>query len=136
MSPRASRPTARWASVWSFGRAVRTAARPGSPSLATRLQALPRLVGAVRSGEYSGATRAQLLALAAAVAYVISPVDLVPEGLFALLGVGDDAFVLAWAAAQLISTTEDFLRWEQAGSPRGSRQGDPATVTVDGRVVR
>ncbi|MCG7322403.1 YkvA family protein [Arsenicicoccus bolidensis] len=135
MSFRASRPTSRWASVWSLGQAVRTASRPGSPSMATRIQSLPRLVRAVTSGAYTGTSRGQLLALAAAVVYVVSPLDLVPEGLFSVLGLGDDAFVLAWAAAQLVSSTEDFLHWERGGR-RGPRPGDPAPVTVDGRVVR
>jgi uncharacterized membrane protein YkvA (DUF1232 family) len=53
--------------------------------------------------------------------YVVSPVDLVPELLVPLIGLGDDALVIGWIAASLINETESFLRWERDrdGTVRG-----------------
>ena len=64
-----------------FAHAVGEASAPGSPSLWRRLRAVPRLVRAVRSGEYTGVSSARLMLLLAGVGYVVSPIDVVPEGL-------------------------------------------------------
>ena len=61
--------------------AVRSASRPGSPSLLQRVAALPRMIRAVRSGRYTGLSNGQLALMLAGLGYVLSPVDLVPEGL-------------------------------------------------------
>ena len=52
--------------------------KPGSPGLARRLGAVPRMVAASARGEYDG--RARLALLLASAAYIVSPIDLVPEG--------------------------------------------------------
>lgn len=104
--------TTRTRTLGSLARAIRAASRPGSPSLMTRLAALPRLLRAVGSGDYKGATPTQLLGLLAAGLYVVSPVDLVPEAVLPVLGIADDTLVLAWLAAAVVNATEDFLRWE------------------------
>ncbi|AKT52762.1 hypothetical protein ADJ73_10595 [Arsenicicoccus sp. oral taxon 190] len=113
---------------------MRTARRPGSAGLLTRVRSLPRLARAVGNGEYHGTSMGSLVALAAAVAYVVSPVDLLPEGVLSVFGLGDDTLVLAWAAAHLVTVTEDFLGWERSGGR--AAPGDPATVTVPSHVVR
>ena len=61
--------------------AVKDLAQPGSPGVSERLAALPRMVAAVRSGRYRGVGMGRLGLIAAGVAYVVSPVDVVPEGL-------------------------------------------------------
>lgn len=99
---------------------LRTAMRPGSAGLAERAAAVPRMLRAVVRGEYRGTTFAHVALLAAAVAYVVSPVDLVPEALFGIFGVGDDAVVVTWLAAALVADTEAFLAWE-GGAARGER---------------
>ena len=53
---------------------------------AERLAALPRMVAAVRSGRYRGVGMGRLGLIAAGVAYVVSPVDVVPEGLLLVAG--------------------------------------------------
>lgn len=132
--------------------AIRIATRPGSPSLSVRAAALPRLVRATASGEYQGTSVLRLLALGGAAAYIVSPVDLVPEGLFGVFGLADDAMVAGWLAANLVTETEDFIAWEQARagaqdgrSPDGAGSARPeggtaATgserSTVPGHVVR
>lgn len=127
--------------------AVRSATRPGAPSMAERAGSVPRLVRAVAAGDYRGMTVGRLGMLAVAAAYVISPVDLLPEGFLAVFGLADDAMVLSWLAANLVTETEEFLEWERAGTPgSNATAADPqdaatsayagAGATVSGRVVR
>jgi uncharacterized membrane protein YkvA (DUF1232 family) len=66
--------------------------------------------------------------IVAAVAYVVSPIDVVPEAFLSVLGLADDAVVASWIAAALINETESFLRWERTGSP----VGPGASETFDG----
>ena len=56
----------RWGALRSLATAFRTATRPGTPGVATRLSALPRLVWATFRGEYAGTSRARLLAIVGA----------------------------------------------------------------------
>jgi uncharacterized membrane protein YkvA (DUF1232 family) len=103
----------RWGALRSLATATRTALRPGTPGLGARLTALPRLVRATTTGAYDGTSGRRLLALAGALLYVVSPVDLVPELLLPFLGLADDALVITWVATSLINETESFLRWER-----------------------
>lgn len=105
--------TMRWAALRSLARAVRTATRAGTPGVGARLASVPRLFAATLRGDYVGTTRARLLMLVAALMYVVSPVDLVPELLLPVLGLADDALVIAWIAASVINETESFLSWER-----------------------
>ena len=111
--------------------AVRTAVRPGSPAMGERLTAVPRLFRATFRGEYAGTTRGRLLLLLGAVAYVVSPVDFVPEAFLSVFGLADDAFVFSWIAASVINETEAFLPWERT-TPQATRA---AHETVHGHVV-
>lgn len=110
----------------SLGSALRIATRPGSPGIAERLSALPRLVRAVRTGEYHGTSLGRLALLAAAVGYVVSPVDFMPEGLLMVFGLADDAVVISWIAATVVHETESFLAWERVHRTAGS-SGYPGT---------
>lgn len=107
-------------SLWS---AVRAASRPGSPGVVARLRALPRLMVATATGRYHGASTWRLLAIVAAGLYVVSPVDLVPEGVLGIFGLADDAMVLSWLAVAVVNETEDYLAWEsdplRAAAPGG-----------------
>ena len=106
---------------------VRASTRPGAPSLASRVQAVPRLVRATLSGRYVGTTRGRLGLLAAAAAYIVSPVDLVPEAILPVLGTVDDAVVISWAIKTLVEETDRFLAWEAGeglgGASRAIRGG-------------
>ena len=120
--------------------AVRSASRPGSPNLLQRAVALPRMVRAVRSGRYTGMSNGQLALVLAGLGYVVSPVDLVPEGLLLVLGLVDDAMVLSWLAVTLVRETEAFIEWERtAGAATGHPAGQTGyghPVTVPSEVVR
>jgi uncharacterized membrane protein YkvA (DUF1232 family) len=109
---------------------VRASTRPGAPSITTRLQAVPRLVRATLGGSYAGTTRGRLGMLAAAVAYIVSPVDLVPEAVLPVVGTADDAVVISWAIKTLLEETDRFLAWEAGQGLR------PPSRTVRGGVVR
>ena len=107
---------------------VRASTRPGAPSLASRLQAVPRLVRATLSGRYVGATRGRLGLLAGAVAYIVSPVDLVPEAVLPVLGTVDDAVVISWAINTLVEETDRFLAWEAGEGLGGSARSSARTI--------
>ncbi|WP_018156293.1 YkvA family protein [Demetria terragena] len=104
-----------WSAVRQLSEAVRRASQPGAPSLGMRMSAVPRMVKASVSGEYDGVSPLRVAALAAAAAYVVSPVDLLPEALLSVVGLVDDAVVLAWFASALVSDTDAFLEWERRG---------------------
>ena len=87
------------------------APRPvGSPLQRTR--ALPRLLRGARSGEYGGLSKGRVALWAAAVVYLLSPVDILPE-LLPVIGVTDDAGVLVWLLTSLSGASGQFLRWER-----------------------
>ncbi|MCA1782957.1 MAG: YkvA family protein [Dermatophilaceae bacterium] len=116
-------------------RATRIAMRPGSPSLLERLSSVPRMLSSTIAGRYGGVSVGRLAVMAGAVAYIISPIDLVPEGALLLFGVLDDAVVLSWLAAALVTETESFLTWEREADPAGAASAAwpvvPSVVSTD-----
>ena len=72
-----------------------------------------------------------------------------PEALFGVFGLTDDAIVVTWLIAALVNDTEEFITWERSGAgPRGTRRADARTAgpqdmpqdewyrTVQSQVVR
>lgn len=120
-----------------LARAVHQASGPGKPGVLARIRAIPRLVRAVRSGEYTGMSSMELAMVLAGVGYVVSPVDLVPEGLLLAVGLVDDVLVIGWLVATLVRETEEFIAWEQAGAQWqwSQQQGPPPARTVPSHVV-
>ena len=100
----------RTAAFTALAKALTSGAR-GGPSLGKRLAALPRMIRATARGEYDGGKR--LILMAAATAYVVSPIDLVPEAFLFVLGLADDAVMIVWLAGTVLSETERFLEWEK-----------------------
>jgi uncharacterized membrane protein YkvA (DUF1232 family) len=100
----------RTAAFSALARALMSGAR-GGPSIGKRLAALPRMIKATTRGEYDGGMR--LLLLTAATAYVVSPIDAVPEALLFVFGLADDAIMVTWLAGAMLSETERFLEWEK-----------------------
>ncbi len=84
----------------------------GSPGIGRRLAALPRMVVASIKREYDGGHR--LLLMVAAAAYIISPIDALPELFMLAFGLIDDAFVITWLVGAVLSETERFLEWEKS----------------------
>ena len=85
--------------------------KPGTPGVGRRLAAVPRMIGATMRGEYDGKSRLAMMALASV--YIISPIDLIPEAIFLVFGLIDDAAVAAFLAGALLDETERFLEWEK-----------------------
>ena len=100
----------RTAAFTALAKALTSGAR-GGPSVAKRFAALPRMIRATARGEYDGGKR--LILMAAAAAYVVSPIDLVPEAFLFVVGLADDAVMIAWLAGTVLSETERFLEWEK-----------------------
>jgi uncharacterized membrane protein YkvA (DUF1232 family) len=92
-----------------------TAGSRGGPSVAQRLGALPRMIKASASGRYDGGMRLALMA--AATAYVVSPIDAVPEAFVWVFGLIDDAVAVTWLAGAVLAETDRFLEWEKTGRP-------------------
>ncbi|MBK8469788.1 MAG: DUF1232 domain-containing protein [Actinomycetales bacterium] len=114
----------------SLGLALRAATRPGGPSMRERFAAVPRMARAALRGDYPALTKGRLLAMLGALLYVVSPVDVVPEGLFAVFGLADDAMLVTWLAGALINDTESFLTWERG--VRATPQDAPRSFWQDG----
>jgi uncharacterized membrane protein YkvA (DUF1232 family) len=103
----------RAAAFTALARALMSGAR-GGPSIGKRLAALPRMLKATARGEYDGGMRLALMA--AATAYVVSPIDAVPEMFLWIFGLADDAIMITWLAGTVLAETERFLEWEKQRS--------------------
>ena len=51
--------------------------------------------------------------MAAATAYVVSPLDALPEIILPVVGLIDDAVAVTWLAGTVLAETERFLEWEK-----------------------
>ena len=89
------RRTAAFVAFWHF---IRGQSRPGAPSLATRINAFPRLVGAVMSGRWDGLGRGRLALMGMAVFYLLQPNPSHP--------------LVTWLAGSALDATERFVVWE------------------------
>jgi uncharacterized membrane protein YkvA (DUF1232 family) len=118
----------RMAALKALAQVLRGTRAPGAPSVRERLSALPRMLSLGLSGRYPHLDKSRIALAGLALLYVISPVDLVPELLLPLIGLGDDAFVAAWLAGTLLSETEIFLAWEKVAA-------DPDVRVVVGEVI-
>lgn len=116
----------RIAAFHALWRAITQSRRPGAPGFGDRLRALPRMLAGTVSGTYPELGRGRLALLVLAIAYLVSPVDLVPELFLSLLGLADDAVVALWLGGAFLGETERYLDWERA---RPTVSGPPA----DGR---
>ncbi len=102
----------RAAALKALWEAVRGARRPGAPSTSARLMAFPRMVVQGYTGRYPHLDKRRIGMVLFSLLYVLSPVDFVPELLVPLLGLGDDAVVLAFLVGSVLSETDAFLEWE------------------------
>ena len=95
-------------------RAVVRGQRPGAPGLGERLSATPRMVREAVAGRYAALGRTRLALLGLALAYLISPVDLIPEAVVPLVGLADDGVVALWLAGAFLAETDNYLSWERS----------------------
>ncbi len=95
-------------------RAISTGGRPGEPGTAERLRAMPDMVTDTVSGTYPEMGRGRLLLFAIALVYLVSPVDVVPEVLLSVLGLGDDVLVALWLGGSLLVEADRYLGWRRS----------------------
>jgi uncharacterized membrane protein YkvA (DUF1232 family) len=106
-------------------RAFSRRGRPGEPDNGQRLRAVPDMVTDTISGRYPEMGRGRLALFAIALLYLVSPVDVIPEMLFTVFGLGDDAVVAMWLGGSLLVEADRYLGW---------RRMQP--TVVDGELVR
>ena len=111
-------PASRFAAYRALWRAVSQGRGPGVPSLGTRLRALPRLASGATTGRYPQLSRAKLALVVLATAYLVSPIDLVPEAFLPIVGLLDDGVVALWLGGAFLYETERFVAWESDRRPR------------------
>ena len=87
------------------------------------LQVLSWMIKAAVSGEYTGIPTSTLVGGIAVVLYFLSPIDFVPD-FIPVIGLLDDAALLAWFMTSIKSEMEKFEEWER------SNQVSPAVVVA------
>jgi uncharacterized membrane protein YkvA (DUF1232 family) len=122
---------ARTAALTALWRGLTSGAR-GGPSLGQRMSVLPRMLTQTLTGRYDGFGR--LLLVAGAAAYIVSPLDLIPELALGPFGLADDAVIATWLAGAILAETERFMRWEQGRRP--DEKPYRAEAFVDGEVLK
>jgi len=75
------------------------------------LQTLLRMLHAAGEGRYRELSKKNLLLAAAGIAYLVSPLDVIPD--FLPGGFADDAAVVAFVVRRLRGELAAFERWEQ-----------------------
>jgi uncharacterized membrane protein YkvA (DUF1232 family) len=103
----------RIAAFTALWRAVSQSRRPGAPGMSERLRALPRMLGGAVTGRYPAMSRGRLGLIVLALAYLVSPIDLLPEVFLPLVGFADDGVIALWLGGAFLAETERFLAWER-----------------------
>ncbi|GEM_PF-509898 len=120
---------ARALAVW---RVVREAQRPGSPGVLSRVRAIPRMLRGALRGDYPHLSRSRIGMLGLGLAYILSPIDVVPEFL-AVIGAVDDFGVLLWLLTALLGESGRYLEWERGRAAGLAGYGPvPGSVTGSG----
>ena len=98
---------ARSAAAW---RTYRDVTKPGTPGLMARVRAIPRMLGAVRRGEFGA--RKNLVLMGLGVLYIVSPIDVIPDFLLGI-GVVDDFGVFLWLISAMLGESGRYVEWER-----------------------
>lgn len=96
------------------------------------LQAIQRLISAWAAGEYREIPVGSLVMIVGAVIYFVSPIDILPDFL-PLVGLKDDAAVIAVVLAFVRSDLDRFLEWERTRAKSGKTTG---SSSKSGRTKR
>ncbi|MDF1753860.1 MAG: YkvA family protein [Verrucomicrobiales bacterium] len=76
------------------------------------LGALFRMVKAYSTGEYREVPWKSIALIVGSLIYFISPIDLIPD-FIPIIGLADDATLLAWTIKQLKTDIDAFRQWEE-----------------------
>jgi uncharacterized membrane protein YkvA (DUF1232 family) len=83
----------------------------GLPDITTKMKAIMRMVKMTLNGTYQGLTKNQIYIAFAVFAYLLSPLDLIPDFL-PVIGFVDDAALILWLTKHAINQVEKFEQWE------------------------
>lgn len=103
-----------------------------------RIAAVPAMLGATLAGRFHGATRKGVLLSLVGIAYVVSPLDVMPELLLGPFGIADDAAIAAMSLGYLVSAVDRYLHWRLGTAPAGAGPAGAAggSQPFDPQVVR
>ena len=104
----------RQAGLAALARVWQTSRTPGNPSVGELAGAVPRLLNARLRGSYQDVSWRRLALMAAGTAYILSPIDLLPEAFLTVFGLADDAVVAVWVTGALMDETMRFVEWERS----------------------
>ncbi|WP_347157349.1 YkvA family protein [Pontibacter chitinilyticus] len=85
------------------------------------LQVLSRMIKAATSGEYKGIPTTTVVGGIAVIIYFIMPIDLIPD-VIPVIGLLDDASLLAWFMASIKAELDKYKEWEQSQPVREPEQ--------------
>lgn len=75
------------------------------------LQTMLRLIRAYHRGDYRSVPESTLVVIVAAIIYIVSPLDVIPDAIPAI-GFLDDATILALALQRTRRDLDEFMMWE------------------------
>ena len=98
-------------------RAVRS--HGGRITLIDRVRATPAMIVDVMTGRWTGVGRGRIVLSLLGLAYVISPLDFIPELLLGPFGIADDITMAAVAVASLFNAAEQYVSDQVSAAPDG-----------------
>ena len=102
-----------------------------------RIAAVLPMVRDTLRGRWAGAPKGRVLGGLAGLAYVISPLDFIPEVLLGPFGLGDDLAIAAVSVAALLSSAEDWLDARDAAAAMGpTPNAGASTRATQGDVIQ
>ncbi len=105
-----------------------------NPNTKSGLTTIYRMIAASVSGEYRGLSPSTLAYLTAAVLYCVSPIDAIPD-VVPILGLADDAFIVAWTLKKIAGETKTFRNWERLRDSKSTLSAYFAQFNAAKRVV-
>ncbi|MBC3192928.1 DUF1232 domain-containing protein [Pseudonocardia sp. C8] len=103
----------RTAALATLVRALTRRGGPGAPGPVDRVRALPAMVRDAWRGSYPHLAKGRMAMFLLALAYLVSPVDVVPEVFLTVLGLTDDAVVAMWLGGSLLVEADRYLGWRR-----------------------
>lgn len=91
----------------------------GKHPLGQRLLAVPGMLWATIRGRWPGAPKGRIFIGVAGIAYLVTPVDFMPEAILGPFGIGDDIALAAASVAALLSAAEAYLDMRQSSQLTG-----------------
>ena len=102
--------------------------------IASEVRLLINMLRDYRRGEYTKLPKRTLLSVTAALIYLISPVDVIPD-FIPLVGVIDDIFVLNYVWKQVRKDLEDYAFWRTGVSESEGRGVLPDELVTKPHIV-